>query len=468
MKIQKRQLYTKKQKRVPLHICLITGLITIALPYNVLGDPLQKTEPYTQEFVLTAYYSPLPNQCCYVKGGEHIDKVLNGQGIQAADGTPVYPGMIAAPSTYPFGTIVNLPGLGTFEVHDRGGAINELGNGKHRLDIWMGHGEEGLARALAFGLQSVTGTVYPNGTDRPEVSFDMSSIPAPIQQLQNYLVEKDNLLALKPKAGDKGLSVYLLQDYLRKTGYMNSGATGFFGEETKKSWYAFLKDYQLAITDVLSEKSAAYLLGAHRRQGAKEPFVGYVDSGSSKEEVIQAQRILRFLGYYKGRTNGEYDDNVRRSILKFQQDYGLVGTESDPGAGRIGPITKKSIEREWNRRIVASHADRYLDLHTIDETLEKKGNRIEQFLGEEYNGGQVRLLQQALADLGFFDAQKINGNFGGLTKEAVTKYQLDRGIITTRSDTGAGYVGPSTLQSLRKDQRNILYGVVRANGWNAL
>lgn len=468
MKIQKRQLHTKKNKRVPLHICLITGLIAITLPYNALGEPLEKTKPFTQEFILTAYYSPLPNQCCYVKGGEHIDKVLNGQGIQASDGTPVYPGMIAAPSVYPFGTIVSLPGLGTFQVHDRGGAINVLGNGKHRLDVWMGHGEEGLARALAFGVQSIKGTVYPNGTDRPEVSFDMKSIPAPIQELQNYFIEKDNLLALKPKAGDKGLSVYLLQDYLHKTGYMNAGATGFFGEETKKSWHDFLGDYQLAIVDSLDETSAAYLLGANQRQGAKEPFSGYIDPKSSKDEITQAQRILRFLGYYKGRTNGIYDENLFQSILSFQQDHMLVGTAEDNGAGRIGPITKKSIEQEWNRRIVSLHADRYLDLHAIDEKLEEKGNRIQQFLGEDYNGGQVRLLQQALADLGFFDAQKINGNFGSMTKEAVTQYQLDRGIITSRSDTGTGYVGPTTLQSLRKDQRNILYSVVRANGWNAL
>ena len=451
-----------------MHICLITGLIAILSPHNTLGEPLQKTEPYTQEFILTAYYSPLPNQCCYVKGGEHIDKVLNGQGIQAADGTAVYPGMIAAPKTYPFGTIVRLPGLGTFQVHDRGGAINVLGNGKHRLDVWVGHGEEGLARALAFGVQSIKGTVYPNGTNRPEVLFDMQSIPAPIQELQNYFIEKDNLLALKPKAGDKGLSVYLLQDYLRKTGYMQNGATGFFGEETKKSWYAFLEDYKLAITDALNETSAAYLLGANQRLGANEPISGYIDPTSSKEEITQAQRILRFLGYYKGRTNGEYDDNLFQSILAFQQDHMLVGTAADNGAGRIGPITKKTIKEEWNRNIVASHADRYLDLHAIDEKLEKKGNRIQQFLGEDYSGGQVRLLQQALADLGFFDAQKINGHFGPQTKEAVFQYQLDRGIVTSKSDTGAGYVGPSTLYTLRKDQRSILYSVVRANGWSAL
>ncbi|MBT5468787.1 peptidoglycan-binding protein, partial [Candidatus Peregrinibacteria bacterium] len=130
--------------------------------------------------------------------------------------------------------------------------------------------------------------------------------------------------------------------------------------------------------------------------------------------------------------------------------------------------TSRAIRAEWDRQIVASHADRYLDLHTIDVKLSEKGNRLKQFLGDDYNGGQVRLLQQALSDLGFFDAKKINGNFGPMTKEAVTAYQFDREIIMSMSDTGAGYVGPTTLRSLRSDQRNILYRLVRAEGWNAL
>ncbi len=453
---------------MPLHIRAILVAIIIVAPAHVLGDPTEKSEPYTQKFVLTAYYSPLPNQCCYVRGGEKVDKILNGQGIQAADRTPVYPGMVAAPSTYPFGTVVTLPGLGTFKVHDRGGAINELDNGSHRIDIWVGHGEEGLARALAFGIQTVTGTVYPNASKQPEVFFDLNVLPSPINELQTYFIEKDNLLALRPTVGDRGLSVYLLQDYLQNIGYLNRTPTGFFGPETQKVWHAFLKDYQLAIADGVKETSAAFLLGANKRRGAREPFEEFIDPSASQDAITEAQRILRFLGYYEGRTSGKYDDSLFSAILRFQQDRGLVGTAEDNGAGRIGPITSKALLSEWNRKVVALHAEHYLDLHEIDQMLSKRGNRIEQFLGENYNGNQVRLLQQALADLGFFDLQKINGNYGPLTKDAVLEYQIDRGIVSSENDTGAGYVGPSTLHSLRKDQRNILYRLVREKGWRAL
>ena len=96
--------------------------------------------------------------------------------------------------------------------------------------------------------------------------------------------------------------------------------------------------------------------------------------------------------------------------------------------------------------IVEEHADRYLDRFAVDQYIEKNGQRIAHFLGEGYSGAQVRLLQTELSALGFFPEEKINSVFGPQTKESVTRYQFDRGLITSRSDTGAGYVGPATLR----------------------
>ncbi len=470
MKTKITPLYCRHLPKFPLHLKAVMLMVAIVVPYQTLGQPTPSgNEPYEQEFLITAYYSPMPGQCCYVRGGEAADKVLNGQGIAGADLTPVFPGMIAAPSSYPFGTKISLPGIGTLAVHDRGGAINELGNGKHRLDIWAGYGEEGLARALAFGLQRVKGTVYPNASTQPAVQFELANLPSPIDELKMYFVEKDNFLAMRPKEGERGLSVYLLQDHLQTIGYLKHRPTGFFGPQTSRAFHAFLRDYQVdAPTNMLSEKSAAFVLGARTRLKANQPFAEFVDPKASQYSIAQAQRMLRFLGYYKGRTNGEYDDNLFASILKFQQDHALVGTASDTGAGRIGPLTSRAIRGKWNRQIVEGHAGNHLDLYTIDQHIEKNGQRIAQFLGEGYSGKQVRLLQTELAALGFFPEEKINSVYGPLTEASVMRYQLDRGLISSRSDTGAGYVGPATLRNLRKDQRSILYRLVRAEGWKAL
>ena len=70
-------------------------MVAIVVPYQTLGQPTPSgNEPYEQEFLITAYYSPMPGQCCYVRGGEAADKVLNGQGIAGADLTPVFPGYL--------------------------------------------------------------------------------------------------------------------------------------------------------------------------------------------------------------------------------------------------------------------------------------------------------------------------------------------------------------------------------------
>jgi 3D (Asp-Asp-Asp) domain-containing protein len=133
------------------HFLLFSFVCSLVHPLVAIAAEAQG--PREQDFIITAYYSPEPDQCCYVKGSYAADVVLNGEGTHGADGTEVMPGMAAAPKTYAFGTTIVLPGIGTVRVHDRGGAINELPDGPHRLDLWVGKGEEGLARALAFGVQ---------------------------------------------------------------------------------------------------------------------------------------------------------------------------------------------------------------------------------------------------------------------------------------------------------------------------
>ncbi len=452
-----------------MHVVAIGLLSAMSAPYGALGEPVVHTEPYQKEFVITAYYSPLPGQCCYVKGGYLADKILNGEGHTAADGTGVYPGMIAAPKSYPFNTKITLPGLGTLTVHDRGGAITEKADGSDRLDIWAGYGEEGLARALEFGVKRVLGTVYPVASTQPETAFDLATLPAPVDQLSGYFIEKDNFLALRPKEGDSGLSVTLLQEYLKEIGYLQHSVTGFFGPETAQAFTAFLRDFQVdAPTDALSETSAAYVLGARSRLDARDPLTAYVDPDASEQSIADAQRILRFLGYYRGRTDGQYGDALFAAILKFQQEYRLVGTADDNGAGRIGPLTSTALHAAWNRKVVSQHAKRHLDRYAVDVKITEQNQRIVSFLEEGDTGHQVSLLQAELAALGFFPEKDINGSYGPQTKDAVADYQFDRRLIETLQHEAAGFVGPGTLRSLQSDQRNILYRVVRAQGWKAL
>jgi len=458
-------------KTPPKHVVALAAFFALLAPVMAGGadNPFTGGEPVEIDFVITAYYSPLPGQCCYVRGGYEAEKVLNGNGVMGADETPVFPGMVASPPSIPFGTRIMLPGIGTVSVHDRGGAIQVWDSGEHRLDLWVGHGEEGLARALAFGVQRVRGTVYPLGTQQPSVSFALESVPTEFKRLDTFMVHGGDLLAVQPALGDRGPSARLLQEHLRCAGYFNRAPTGFFGPETHRSVQWFVQDFGLSVpTDRLTEELAAHILAASYREQAPDPVEAFVEDGAAPSTVMEAQRTLRFLGYYNGRTDGEYSDNLKAAILTFQQDHWLVGTANDSGAGRIGPITKKALRLAWHRELVSQRAKRILDRRTIELALAESGEIVDRFFEEGYSHSGVRTLQTILVEKGFFPKDRISGYFGSVTKEAVLKYQLSRGVVKSASDAGAGRVGPATLHSLQEERISADYWKMRAEGWQVL
>ncbi len=449
------------------HAGIAAVVASLLVPWHAVSAEPQG--PHEQEFVVTAYYSPLPHQCCYVLGSVEADRALNGEGKNAADGTPVFPGMAAAPASYAFGTRIVLPGLGAVTVHDRGSAITELSDGSHRLDLWVGEGEEGLARALTIGVQRIRGMMYPVGVLQPPERVALEALPAPVRVLRPYLLEEVSLLALQPEAGDRGLSVELLQQYLRDVGSYNGPLTGFFGSQTQESLAAFLRDLGLEEpADRLTQKSAAVLVAAVRRRYAEGPLPTAVEEGSPVHIVMQAKRTLRFLGVYRGRTNGIYDEGFRRAVLAFQKAEGIVMGDAEPGAGRIGPRTRERLATHWRSKHIVALADRILDVHRVEIALRARGRLPEKFLVEGDRGPHVLRLQRLLAERGLFPRERLSGLFGEVTQGAVLQYQLSREIVKNAMDFGAGVAGPATLRSLAQEERAKALQLVRAEGWRAL
>lgn len=445
------------------------ALVTLLAATYVPSIAVAVEAPREIDFVLTAYYSPLPGQCCYVKGGLTADKILNGNGTNGADGTPVYVGMLAAPPSYAFGTRVALPGLGVLEVHDRGGAIQELEGGTvHRLDVWAGHGEEGLARALSFGVQRIRGTVYPPGSDAPAADFSLDRIAIDYERLRQYNVVQNGLIDLQPKLNETSLSVAHLQDHLHALGYLSSAPTRFFGPETQSALESFQRDQGLSIDGTaLSAHTAAALMAAVRVQ-SRDMRVPLVHAESTKGDIASAQRLLRSMKYYRGRTNGQYTDALRSAIIAFQKDHALIGDEQSPGAGTIGPMTQAAIERVLRNDRSKDIARGIVLLKRVRDRLAERHELVAATVQEGYTGDAVKDIQHVLATLGFFPADAVNGVFGPLTRESVAEYQLARGVVSTSSQQGAGTVGPKTLKALQQEQIDHAYSIVRGYGFNAL
>ncbi|MBI5411603.1 peptidoglycan-binding protein [Candidatus Peregrinibacteria bacterium] len=342
----------------------------LLMPLQLQGDVLKSGKRF---FMVTAYYSPLPDQTFYLTGSYETDIRLNGNGTNGADATEVYSGMLAAPSKYPFGTKISLPGLGVGTVHDRGGAIL-AGRDYDRIDVWMGQGEAGLARALHFGKRLIEGEIVE--ATIPEV-FDYTWLST---EIPSYIRNREKLnvsLSSTSASPISTVSIRDLQQGLRQFGYydgaidgvMNSdlhdailtfqldnnivsspfdAGAGSFGPKTQAKLEDKLEHFNIQI-----ESEKRYL---RDNLPLLQPGLGKKDTGDS---VVHLQQMLQALGYYQGPVNGLYDQAMIDSVFAFQTTYHVVATGNDPGAGYFGSQTHKVL--------VAALGDRLATLENLPQ-----------------------------------------------------------------------------------------------------
>ncbi|MFC1647558.1 peptidoglycan-binding protein [Patescibacteria group bacterium] len=550
MNINKQQ-YCLKHKRL---ILTIVGLLAYFAFYQIAHSA------YLDMFTISAYYSPLPGQERYVTGSYEGDIRLNGSGVNSADGTPVYPGMIAAPSTYAFGTKMNIPGIGMVAVHDRGGAIvnaGERGQSYDRLDIWMGYGDKGLSRALNWGKRSVEVTVYgidPNIKEnvylegfteaekfirsivneqkifKDDLWFGQSGDK--VKELQDYLEDlgyyrgkmdgyygdavykavvqfqleqaivdneeefgagylgpqtrrkieavieekrKERLPRYNLGKDDKGDEVKKLQNALRDLGY-DVDVTGVYDQKTVDCVFEFQKENEIVIDEndvgagyfgpqtysVLSDKIFQAFESKEEEnmqeqvivQASYDPFEITLQKGDKGDAVVKLQEELQKFNLLRIEPTGYYGDVTENAVYKFQQKKGLIGNKNDAGAGVFGPMTRNVMNsilgyRANTKQLIASKTASFNEDNKV--FVAETEVKTELFLNDLIvgnKGDSVEQLQNSLKQLGFFDGVITTDYFGEVTKEALIAFQLDKEIITSESDLGAGRLGPQTREVL--------------------
>jgi len=330
-------------------------------------------------FTITAYYSPLEGQEHYLTGSYEGDIYLNGNGTNGADGTQVYPGMVAAPKSYPFGTKMYIPGVGLVAVHDRGGAIKhagERGNEYDRLDIWMGAGDAGLNRALTWGKRVVDVRVYGINESLEEQvyleaytgaeNFLTSTILSPLEFPEDIYF------------GSSGDEVLRMQEYLVKWGYLGE-AGGFYGSDTAQAIFAFQMDFEIVsgpdemgaghfgintrkkFDALISGENAGETVELQKGRNllSKYPdlfeeevlFASALELGDSGETVRALQEELMRLGYLRIEPTGYFGETTEHALFKFQQSIGLVASKDSSGAGYLGPGTRTALNRIIENRL---------------------------------------------------------------------------------------------------------------------
>lgn len=431
-------------KRAVIDFILVVLIVVLITPFTSFHGVLAEAEgfeeastefityPYTKTFTLSAYYSPLPCQNRYVTGSYESDIYLNGSGVNGADGTAVYAGMIAAPGSYAFGTKMYIPGVGITAVHDRGGAIL-ASNGEDgvydRLDIWMGYGDTGLQRALNWGKRTLDITVYGiNDALLEDVSLD-------------------GYVDAEAIAND-----CVVEEYVSDAG----GSDSYVYEEE--------------IISVVEEEEVIQEIDYSSNLESN------LQLGDEGQEVLALQTELNKLNFYKGELHGIYNELTEHAVFKFQQSQYLVGDEDSLGAGIFGSKTRDRLNeiisaRNYTKVLVAKVtserldgkdpvmvADAEFDEKSIDEVgddnveVEHDEKVKYVYLTSELSfrmvSNDVKKLQKFLLDQGYFQGYLTTDYFGEVTLAAVIDFQLNHGIIASADDFGAGRVGPGTLSMI--------------------
>lgn len=380
------------------------GLIVLQL-FSLVAPALadEANTPENKKFIVTAYYSPLPDQSFYLRGSYEADLKLNGNGTHGASGKPVYPGMLAGPKTYAFGTKVYLEGLGVGTVDDRGGAIVSSGSRGYdadRLDIWMGQGEEGLRRALSWGKRSVTGKIIAKDEETNKKVIDLSRVKIAKIDAKAYKRQQEPSGSGTDETGIFSSSISKntspdrikeLQIILSRLSYYNGDIDGHYSKAMENAIYSF----QIENRIVTSRKTyGAGFYGASTRSKLREIYALYTEN--EKKRIAEEARI---------------------AIEKAQEEKRIALAKAEQEKQQAAQRTEVAL--------------------FIQKLGAPKMNEI---------GVHVRNLQQSLKSLGYFDG-KDTAIFGKNTRTALVRYQTDREITPEEF----GKLGKTTKEALFRD-----------------
>jgi len=440
-------------------------------------------------FIVTAYYSPLPNQDRYAMGTYEKEKTMNGEWRNGASWRAVFPGMLAAPGKYGFGTKIYLEGLGVWSVEDRGWAIVEAGKRWYehdRIDVWMGYGDEGLRRSMYWGKRVIKGQVIGSWN---KTSINIKKVPSPLWIAQ-YIKKAQGTSTVSTSSAvsnnifQKGIGIKSsstdikrLQTFLKEIGFYTGVLDWTYNNELMNNIYDFQIENKLVTN--WSHAQAWYWGSATRSLLWKKYLNGdfsveqKVNKGneidlfnstlSTIEDTKYLQEILAQMNLYNGEINGVYSD-ARETILTYQLDNKIISSQNEAWAGYFGPKTRASLktafkefketdkERSEERQKIKEQFNALLKEAEIEAKKE-----IESFWTPRFAeiGGHVRNLQNTLTKLWYFE-YKDTAIFWVKTKNSIIEYQTDKEIITLSSDTGAGTLGPKTMSQLEKDIKEYI------------
>ena len=258
----------------------------------------------------------------------------------------------------------------------------ERGYDHDRIDVWMGHGDEGLARALAWGKRTVKGRVSKSlAVSKSPVSFELASVPKVSPVAIHAKSEDDRVWSEPIGANSSKAMIRALSEKLSEVGYLNSGAretfdaevrfalirfqtdkgllkgvkdanAGYYGPATRKALKAAHAEKKEEIEEIsvelvglsveLTKKIASVSKEVDTLRTSLES-VGTPKDNEVGSHVRVLQEALVSLGYLDAKPTGIYGPKTRDAVAAFQMGNGLVLSKEDPNAGKFGKLTRTKM-----------------------------------------------------------------------------------------------------------------------------
>ncbi|MDH5597128.1 MAG: peptidoglycan-binding protein, partial [Candidatus Peregrinibacteria bacterium] len=287
-----------------------------------------------------------------------------------------------------------------------------------------------------------------------------------------------------------------LQTALTTLGYYSGPVTGNFGPLTKEAVLYFQLSEGIVdspdsvgagtygpktrttLTAKLETHNEVLVSEKERLMENFEVLAVGLGKNSTGDDVVNLQRMLWELGYYRGSLTGEYDEATMEAVFNFQQKEGILDSEWERGAGYFGKKTYAAMEEaieEKAKRIAAYPMQaqtwvpaarplpKIASLSVPEIAFEKQSivfsadllNKnvvqtvaLERTLDLNDRNEDVIKLQNILIEGGYLAAGLNTGYYGEKTQQAVLRFQMEQGIVSAATDSGAGRVGPRTLEAL--------------------
>jgi len=274
---------------------------------------------------------------------------------------------------------------------------------------------------LALSLCASAEVIVP--TKVPEGYVEATETPAP-----TFTPEPDVSL----RYGDKNDEVLKLQTRLKELCYYNGPLSGQFAEVTRNAVKEVQKNYGLKQTGVADAQTQEIIYGECYR---------VLSYGMSGDDVKTMQDRLAVYTLYTDKSSGNFLKNTRTAVKEFQKMCGIEQTGiADVNTLKLlysGTVPIPTPAPTPTPSPTPEPTPVPTPTPTPDITF--KGN-----LEYGSTGARVKMLQQRLLELGFYEG-KVTTGFYERTSKAVKAFQQHNAI------TADGIVGRTTWTALFSD-----------------